>query len=163
MHGTMSVRDPSGRATSTANPRPTWECRTTPGAVRPSAPSSSTYVAFNAGTAPRARTPAYPMRWVKLTLAPVVRASWLFRIWRLTSRSLAGTVRTLVAVGTDTLAAMLVAMRAAAPRRGTARSPSALPPAADGGPDGGCATGPPLGAVATAVAGAAASGAWRAA
>ena len=60
------------------------------------------------------------MRWVKLTLAPVVRASWLLRIWRLTSSSLAGTVRTLVAVGTARLASMLATMRAAAPRSATA-------------------------------------------
>src|ERR1700678_4415682 len=58
------------------------------------------------------------MMWVKLTFAPVVRASWLFRIRRLTSRSRAGTVRTLVAVGTDRLSSMLATVRAAAPRSG---------------------------------------------
>ena len=62
------------------------------------------------------------MMWVKLTLAPVVRASWLFRIRRLTSRSRAGTVRTLVAVGTDRLASMLATIREAAPRSGVASS-----------------------------------------
>ena len=69
------------------------------------------------------------MRWVKLTLAPVVRASWLLRICRLTSSSRAGTVRTLVAVGTPRLASMLAAIRAAAPRSGVA---SSLPAADDG-------------------------------
>ncbi len=41
---------------------------------------------------------------------------------RLTSSSLAGTPRTLVAVGTSRLASMLATMRAAAPRRGTPSS-----------------------------------------
>src|SRR5271170_6335417 len=62
------------------------------------------------------------MMCVKLTLAPVVRASWLFRIRRLTSRRRAGTVRTLVAVGTVKLASMLATMREAAPRSGVASS-----------------------------------------
>src|SRR5438105_2530429 len=62
---------------------------------------------------------AKPMRWVKLALPPRLRARWLLRILRLTSRSLAGTWRTLVAVGTPRLASMLATMRAAAPRRGT--------------------------------------------
>src|ERR1700691_3862653 len=70
------------------------------------------------------------MRWVKLTLAPVVRASWLLRICRLTSKRRAGTVRTLVAVGTPRLASMLATMRLAAPRRSTA---SSEPDAARGG------------------------------
>ena len=39
------------------------------------------------------------MRWVKLTFASVERASWSLSCCRLTSRSLAGTVRTEVAVG----------------------------------------------------------------
>src|SRR5271165_7654709 len=65
------------------------------------------------------------MRWVKLTLAPDVRASWLLRIWRLTSKSLAGTVRTLVAVGTLRLSTMLATMREAAPRRGNGAASSA--------------------------------------
>ena len=54
--------------------------------------------------------------WVKLTLAPVVRASWLLRMSRLTSSRRAGTERTLVAVGTPRLASMLATMRDAAPR-----------------------------------------------
>src|ERR1700722_15914497 len=60
------------------------------------------------------------MRWVKLTLPPEVRARCWLRIDRFTSRSLAGTERTLVAVGTDSDAAMFCAIRAAAPRRGAA-------------------------------------------
>src|ERR1700677_141022 len=71
------------------------------------------------------------MMWVKLTLAPVVRASWLFRMRRLTSRSRAGTDRTLVAVGTARLASMLATMREAGPRRGVA--PSLPPPPAGAG------------------------------
>src|SRR6266513_2409652 len=67
------------------------------------------------------------MRWVKLTLPPLVRDRWLLRIVRLTSSSLAGTWRTLVAVGTPRLASMLETMRAPAPRRGVGAgsSPSA--------------------------------------
>ncbi len=58
------------------------------------------------------------MRWVKLTLPPVVRPSWLLMTVRLTSRSFAGTARTLVAVGNASEASMLAAIRPAAPRRG---------------------------------------------
>ena len=64
------------------------------------------------------------MRWVKLTLRRAVRPRWLFRIWRLTSSSLAGTSRTEVAVGTPRLASMFSTMRAAAPRIGLGVSPS---------------------------------------
>ena len=101
--------------------------------ARPFFPStSSTNVAFSAGTSPSALTTAYPIRWVKLTFAPVVRASWLFRICRLTSSSRAGTVRTLVAVGTARLASMLATIRDAAPRNGTATSPPSAAPSAHG-------------------------------
>src|SRR6516162_1704564 len=62
------------------------------------------------------------MMWVKLTFAPVVRANWLFRTSRFTSSRRAGTVRTLVAVGTPKLASMLATMREAAPRRTVASS-----------------------------------------
>src|SRR6516164_8767202 len=62
------------------------------------------------------------MMCVKLTLAPLVRASWLLRMSRLTSSSRAGMVRTLVAVGTPRLASMLATIREAAPRRMTASS-----------------------------------------
>src|SRR6516165_3197919 len=65
------------------------------------------------------------MMWVKLTLAPVVRASWLLRMSRLTSSRRAGTVRTLVAVGTARLASILATMREAAPRSGVASSVTA--------------------------------------
>ncbi len=61
---------------------------------------------------------------MKLTLPEPVRASWLLRIWRLTSSSLAGTTRTDVAVGTPRLASMFSTVRAAAPRRGSGSSPS---------------------------------------
>src|ERR1700722_17414271 len=60
------------------------------------------------------------MMWVKLTLAPVVRANWLFKTWRFTSNRRAGTLRTLVAVGMERLASMLATMREAAPLRRTA-------------------------------------------
>src|SRR5262245_35054537 len=46
-------------------------------------------------------------------------------ILRLTSSSLAGTLRKLVAVGTPRLAVMFWTMRAAAPRRGSPASPAA--------------------------------------
>src|SRR4051812_7123218 len=58
------------------------------------------------------------------TLPPRVRPRWLFKIWRLTSRSFAGTVRTDVAVGTSRLASMLSTTRAGAPRSGCGCSPS---------------------------------------
>lgn len=62
------------------------------------------------------------MRWVKLTLPPVVRPRWLLTICRLTSRSLAGTGCTLVAVGTESDATMFSTILAAAPRIGIALS-----------------------------------------
>ena len=71
------------------------------------------------------------MMWVKLTLAPVVRASWLFRMSRLTSSRRAGTVRTLVAVGTPRLASMLATILDAAPRSGVASSGAASTAEAD--------------------------------
>ena len=75
---------------------------------------------------------------MKLTLPPVVRANWLLMTARLTSRSLAGTLRTLVAVGTASDASMLATMRPAAPRRGVARTASSPP-----GPDAGGVVTPP--------------------
>src|ERR1700736_3679487 len=51
---------------------------------------------------------------------------------RLTSSSLAGTTRTLVAVGTDSEASMLATMRAAAPRKGTGDSERSDPAPAAG-------------------------------
>src|ERR1700722_745790 len=81
------------------------------------------------------------MRWVKLTLAPVVRASWLLRICRFTSSRRAGTVRTLVAVGTPRLASMLATIRLAAPLRRTASSEPAAGGAVTRPGDGGGAAG----------------------
>src|SRR5665213_1452296 len=52
----------------------------------------------------------------------MVRDSWLLMTVRLTSSSLAGTERTLVAVGTPREASMLATIRPAAPRRGVAGS-----------------------------------------
>ncbi len=60
-------------------------------------------------------------------------------ISRLTSRSLAGTARTEVAVGTERLSSMRRAMAAAAPDRGTARSPSSATAASAQGWEGGSA------------------------
>src|ERR1700744_363920 len=95
------------------------------------------------------------MMCVKLTLAPVVRANWLFRMRRLTSRSRAGTVRTLVAVGTARLASILAAVGEAAPGSGVASSfsLSVATEAAAGFDDGveagaGTAAGPGAGAAA---------------
>src|SRR3954465_802239 len=85
------------------------------------------------------------MRWVKLTLPAPVRARWLFRIWRLTSSSFAGTTRTAGAVGTERLASMFSTVRAAAPRRGSGSSPSSTI-----GPGRGTAAGTGAGAAAAA-------------
>src|SRR5665213_2083949 len=79
------------------------------------------------------------MRWVKLTLPPVVRFSWLLTMVRLTSSSLAGTTRTLVAVGTPRDASMLATIRPAAPRNGMA--PSTVPTGAAAGVVAGIACG----------------------
>src|SRR5688572_31419948 len=67
---------------------------------------------------------AYPIRWVKLTLPPRPRARWLLITIRLSARSLAGTARTLVAVGIWIDASMFCTIRAAAPRRGTVCGPA---------------------------------------
>src|SRR5580693_10226082 len=56
------------------------------------------------------------MRWVKETFPPLPRCRWLLMTMRLSMSSLAGTARTEVAVGTERLAAMFWAVRAAAPR-----------------------------------------------
>src|SRR5580693_4017847 len=56
------------------------------------------------------------MRCVNDTLPPRPRRRWLLMTIRLSASSLAGTARTLVAVGTARLAVMLVTVRAAAPR-----------------------------------------------
>src|SRR3984885_6566598 len=56
------------------------------------------------------------VRWVKEIFPPRPRCRWLLMTIRLSMSSLAGTARTLVAVGTVRLAAMFCAVRAAAPR-----------------------------------------------
>src|ERR1700677_832899 len=56
------------------------------------------------------------MRCVNDTLRPRPRRRWLLMTILLSTSSLAGTARTLVAVGTPRLAGLLVAVRAAAPR-----------------------------------------------
>src|SRR5262252_608997 len=76
---------------------------------------------------------AYPMRWVNETLPPRPRLRWLLMTMRLSMSSLAGTGRTLVAVGTVRLAIMFVAVRADAPRsRRTSASGAGGPASADG-------------------------------
>src|SRR5271156_1305679 len=70
-------------------------------------------------------TSAYPNRWVKEILPPRVRLSWLLMTIRLSITSLAGTARTLVAVGTSSDADMFLTTAAAAPRSTCNSSPSA--------------------------------------
>src|SRR6476469_8682012 len=62
------------------------------------------------------------MRCVKLTLPPRERARWLLTTTRLSMSSLAGTARTLVAVGTVSETSMLATTREGAPRRGVTMS-----------------------------------------
>ena len=69
------------------------------------------------GNSAAALTTAYPIKWVKLTLPPRERRRWLLMTTRLSISSLAGTARTLVAVGSASEASMLTTTRAAAPRR----------------------------------------------
>src|SRR3954451_4246430 len=57
------------------------------------------------------------MRCVKLTFPPRERARWLLMTTRLSMSSLAGTERTLVAVGTVSEVSMLATTRCGAPRR----------------------------------------------
>src|SRR5436305_9927099 len=64
------------------------------------------------------------MRWVKLTLPPRPRSRWLLITMRLSASSLAGTARTLVAVGTVSDSSMLATMRAAIPRRTVVFAPA---------------------------------------
>src|ERR1700759_678447 len=65
------------------------------------------------------------MRCVNETLPPRVRFRWFLITIRLSASSLAGTARTLVAVGTVSDCCMFFAMAAAAPRIGLTCSPSA--------------------------------------
>ena len=60
--------------------------------------------------------------WVKLTLPPRARRRWLFITTRLSAMSLAGTARTLVAVGRASDASMLPTTLPAAPRIGVLTS-----------------------------------------
>src|SRR3954469_13852545 len=63
------------------------------------------------------------MRWVKETFPPRERARWLLTTIRLSASSLAGTARTLVAVGTVSEAFMFLTTLAAAPRSGVRVTP----------------------------------------
>src|SRR3954466_6783389 len=58
------------------------------------------------------------MRWVNETFPPRERARWLLMTMRLSASSLAGTARTLVAVGTVSETFMFLTTAADAPRRG---------------------------------------------
>src|SRR5919197_445055 len=66
------------------------------------------------------------MRWVKETLPPRVRRRWLLITMRLSASSLAGTARTLVAVGMVSDRSMFLAITALAPRIGLTWSPSVI-------------------------------------
>src|SRR5690349_18838953 len=72
------------------------------------------------------------MRCVNDTLPPRPRLRWLLMTMRLSTSSLAGMARTLVAVGTDRLADMLAAVLAAVPRSRTSVPPAARDPAGAG-------------------------------
>ena len=65
---------------------------------------------------------AHPMRCVKLTLPPRVRDMWLLITIRLSIMSFAGTVRTLVAVGTVSDSSMFAARVFGMPRSGVTTS-----------------------------------------
>src|SRR5829696_4282947 len=82
---------------------------------------------------------AQPMRWVKLILPPRVRDMWLLMTMRLSIISLAGTVRTLVAVGTVSDSSMFAARVFVIPRRTVTASSSLLSRAAAGAILGACA------------------------
>src|SRR3954468_1113129 len=74
------------------------------------------------------------MRCVNETLPPRERARWLLITMRLSTSSLAGTARTLVAVGTVSDAFMFLTTLAAAPRSGLRLGPGAAPPGGAGRP-----------------------------
>ena len=113
MLGTSSARVPSGLDMSMARPRLTCA-----GVRSTGLPSRTAKPLFISGIARSALTSANPMMWVKLTLPPRERARWLLMTTRLSMSSLAGTARTLVAVGTWSEDSMLVTTRAAGPRSG---------------------------------------------
>src|ERR1700720_4278435 len=77
------------------------------------------------GNALSACTNAEPSRWVNEILPPRVRLSWLLMTVRLSIISLAGTARTLVAVGRSSDIDMFLTTAAAAPRSTWTSSPSA--------------------------------------
>src|ERR1700722_17588858 len=77
------------------------------------------------------------IRWVKEIFPPRPRCRWLLMTIRLSMSSLAGTTRTLVAVGTLRLAAMFCAVRAAAPRSLLGAAAGAGGGGGAGGPGGG--------------------------
>src|SRR3984885_11071508 len=81
------------------------------------------------------------MRCVKETFPPRPRPRWLLMTIRLSISSLAGTDRTLVAVGTLRLAAMLTAVRAAAPHSRDVTAAAVAGPVPDDVPDAGGAAG----------------------
>src|SRR6478672_6868969 len=99
------------------------------------------------------------MRWVKLTLPPRLRCRWLLMTTRLSMRSLAGTARTLVAVGTARLLSMFVTTRAAGPRSGTVSSSLVGPVGLTAGASRGVGL---AGSAALGSAGASAGAAWAA-
>src|SRR6478752_7302612 len=82
---------------------------------------------------------AQPIRCVKLTLPPRVRAMWLLITIRLSIMSLAGTVRTLVAVGTVSDSSMLAASVLVMPRRTVTWSSSVGASPVEGTAAGACA------------------------
>lgn len=98
-------------------PRPTCACAITDGL-----PSTSAYETFWLGKALSAWMSAQPMRWVKLILPPRVRDMWLLMTMRLSIISLAGMVRTLVAVGTVSESSMFAARVFGMPRSGVTTS-----------------------------------------
>src|SRR3954453_10016931 len=87
------------------------------------------------GKSARARTIAYPSRWVNETFPPRERRRWLLMTMRLSASSLAGTARTLVAVGSCSDAVMFFAIALPAPRSdfvvSAPPSPSPAPGCAD--------------------------------
>src|SRR6185437_9840601 len=94
------------------------------------------------GSATSALTTANPIRWVNDTLPPRPRRRWLLMTILLSTSSLAGIARTLVAVGTARLAVMLLTVRAAAPRSLL----TSVPSAGGGGGDGEAGAGAGAGA-----------------
>src|SRR3954452_23096521 len=112
MFGTSSCRVPSFFCMSMARPRLMWA-----GVIWLGLPSTGSKPTFSSGMASSALTRAKPMRWVNETLPPRARERWLLMTIRLSQRSLTGTERTEVAVGTDSESSMFATVRAGAPRR----------------------------------------------